>query len=473
MYQGENMRLSNQRYFAVLQIVLDIVSVYAALVLTYYLRFQLGIFPYLTDYLPFEDYIAPVFFLTPIYLLLYNLTGHYKLDKKLSLVGDTVDVVKAHAISLPVFMSILFVLRTIDYSRIYIALYTVVIFVISILTRYMLTGLKSQSLKRSQLANRVLIVGFSNVAREYIKKSNDMNSTAYVIHGILDDRQKLGYTYGQTKVIGTYDDLASALRDNEISEVILAVPMEDFPKLDGLVNLCETYGVHTRFIPDYYQYIPSKPFVEDFDGIPMISIRRIPLNDYMNRTIKRSMDLVFSLTTLIVLMPFITLIALLIKLTSRGPIFYRQARVGLNRKEFIIYKFRSMTVQASNDEKTAWTTKDDVRVTGLGKFMRRTNIDELPQLFNVLKGDMSLIGPRPERPYFVEQFMHTIPKYMIKHQVRPGMSGWAQVNGWRGNTSIDERIKHDIYYIENWTLLLDIRIILLTIFGRKVHNGAY
>ena len=447
--------------------------VFLSLVLTYYIRFESGLFEHAADYLPFRAYLLPVYFLIPIYLVLYNITGQYKSDRKISLSFEIYDLIRTHAFGLPVFISILFAQRTIDYSRLFIILYALVHVSLTLLERYGLLQVKRYVIRVSKQSNKVLIVGFSNVAKEYIRKSNELSGVNYVIEGILDDHTKLGYTYGGTKVLGNCSLLEEKLKASDINEVIIAVVMDDFPKINDYVDLCETYGVHTKFIPDYYQYIPNRPYVEDFDGLPMISIRKIPLNDYMNRFIKRSMDITASFLGLLLLSPLLLLMAALVKITSPGPVFFKQTRVGLNRNDFTIYKFRSMTIQNPNKEKSAWTTKNDVRVTGLGGFMRKTNIDELPQLINVLKGDMSLIGPRPERPYFVEQFMHTIPRYMIKHQVRPGMSGWAQVHGWRGDTSIEERIKHDIYYIENWTLMMDLQILFLTLFGRRTNRDAY
>ena len=189
--------------------------------------------------------------------------------------------------------------------------------------------------------------------------------------------------------------------------------------------------------------------------------------------VKRLMDVVGSLCCIILFSPIMLAACLGIKLTSPGPLIYRQVRVGLHNRSFEMYKFRSMEVQPETEETKAWTVKNDPRVTGIGKFMRKTSIDELPQLFNVLKGDMSLVGPRPERPFFVEKFREEIPRYMVKHQVRPGMTGWAQVNGYRGDTSIRKRIDCDLYYIENWTLGLDIKILFLTVFRGFVNKNAY
>lgn len=208
-------------------------------------------------------------------------------------------------------------------------------------------------------------------------------------------------------------------------------------------------------------------------GLPVINIRYVPLSNNSNKVIKRAMDVVGSVCGIVVLSPVLLLLAALVKISSPGPVIFKQERVGLHSKPFYMYKFRSMEQQSEEEEKKAWTVRDDPRVTGIGKFMRRTSLDELPQLFNILKGDMSLVGPRPERPLFVERFREEIPRYMVKHQVRPGLTGWAQVNGFRGDTSIKKRIDCDIYYIENWTIGFDIKIIFLTFFTGFVNKNAY
>ncbi|MHB8131316.1 MAG: exopolysaccharide biosynthesis polyprenyl glycosylphosphotransferase, partial [Mobilitalea sp.] len=220
-------------------------------------------------------------------------------------------------------------------------------------------------------------------------------------------------------------------------------------------------------------FIPTTPYTEDLFGLPVINIRNVPLSNTYNRIIKRIVDLFGAIVALALFSIPMLLVAFIISLTSNGPIIYSQVRIGKHNKEFKMYKFRSMEIQAEKDEKKAWTTHNDPRVTGIGKFIRRTSIDEFPQFFNVLKGEMSLVGPRPERPFFVEKFKEEIPRYMIKHQVSPGLTGWAQINGYRGDTSIRKRIDHDLFYIENWTLGLDFKIIFLTVFKGFINKNAY
>ena len=266
------------------------------------------------------------------------------------------------------------------------------------------------------------------------------------------------------KVLGTLGNLEYILPENKLDEIAITLSLKDYDYLEGVVDICEKSGVHTKFIPDYSSLIPSRPYTEDLMGLPVINIRYVPLTNTGNMVIKRAMDIVGSLFGIIITSPIMLLSAILVKCSSPGPVIFKQERVGLHNKSFYMYKFRSMAMQTAAEEKKGWTGRNDPRVTGIGKVLRRTSIDELPQLFNILKGDMSLVGPRPERPQFVEKFKEEIPRYMVKHQVRPGLTGWAQVNGLRGDSSIKKRIEYDIYYIENWTLGFDIKIILMTFF---------
>ena len=279
--------------------------------------------------------------------------------------------------------------------------------------------------------------------------------------------------YRGIKVLGRINNLSVILPENKLDEIAITLGLNEYFRLEEIVAMCEKSGVHTQFVPDYHNIIPTKPYTEDLQGLPVVNIRYVPLSNTFNAMLKRIVDIFGALVAIILFSPVMLFSCIMIKLTSPGPLIYRHTRVGLHNKPFEMYKFRSMEVQTEEKEKKAWTVKNDPRVTGFGKFMRHTSIDELPQLFNILKGDMSLVGPRPERPFFVEKFREEIPRYMVKHQVRPGLTGWAQVNGYRGDTSIRKRIDCDLYYIENWTLGLDFKILFLTFFKGFVNKNAY
>ena len=274
-------------------------------------------------------------------------------------------------------------------------------------------------------------------------------------------------------MLNTINALEDLLNKNEMDEIAITLSLADYDKLEELVNTCEKHGVHTKFIPDYNSVIPSRPYTEDLQGLPVVNIRRVPLTNTFNLIVKRIVDIIGALIAIIVFSPVMIVAAIVIKAQDKGNVIFKQTRVGLHNKEFEMYKFRTMREQKEEDEAKRWTVKNDDRITPFGKFLRRTSLDETPQFFNILKGDMSLVGPRPERPQWVERFREEIPRYMIKHQVRPGLTGWAQVNGYRGDTSIRKRIDYDIYYIENWTLGFDFKILFLTFFKGFINKNAY
>ena len=291
----------------------------------------------------------------------------------------------------------------------------------------------------------------------------------YWIDGYVSDREEetgsLGLPY-----LGGYDSLPGLLAPKGVDEVVVSLEEKDFGLLGHIIEVCEQEGVKSSLLPFYTKYMPMRPYIDEVEGMPLINLRRVPLDNMLNSFVKRSFDIFWSLLGLLLLAPFLLAVAIGVKLSSPGPVIYSQERVGLNKKVFTMYKFRSMAVEG-NADKTTWGTRGDPRRTRFGTFLRKYSIDELPQLFNVLRGDMSLVGPRPERPFFVEKFREEIPLYMIKHLVRPGMTGWAQVNGWRGDTSIAKRIECDIHYIENWSFLLDLKILFLTVFRGFVNHS--
>lgn len=317
----------------------------------------------------------------------------------------------------------------------------------------------------------ILLVGYSRAAEGYIDRIKANQQWGYHIMGILDDNVKTGTKYRGEQVIGEISRLDDILLENELDEIAITLGIAEYAKLEKIVAICEKSGVHTKFIPDYNNFIPTRPYTEDLLGLPVINIRHVPLNGGFNKFIKRFTDIVGSFLLIILFSPIMLAVALAVKVSSKGPVIYKQERVGLHNRNFVMYKFRSMKINRCDE--LHFTTQNDDRTTRIGKFIRKCSLDELPQLFNVLKGDMSLVGPRPERPEFVEQFKEQIPRYMIKHQVRPGMTGWAQINGYRGNTSIQKRIEYDLYYIENWTLWFDIAILFQTIFKGFVNKNAF
>ncbi|HHX43892.1 MAG TPA: undecaprenyl-phosphate glucose phosphotransferase [Chloroflexi bacterium] len=314
---------------------------------------------------------------------------------------------------------------------------------------------------QSRNPDPMLLVGTGEVARMIHQKTIQSPHLGYRVIGFVNGDEGEGEIAG-VPVLGSQSDLGRILAENDVEDVVIALPEATHDQLLDMISICETHHASVRIFPDLFQIIASELTIGDLDGLPLLAVRDVALRGW-KLTLKRTMDIVVSAAGLTVLSPFMLLTALLIKLTSPGPVFYAQERVGLDGRPFPMLKFRSMRVDAESSTGPVWATPDDPRRTALGTFLRKTSIDELPQLINVLIGDMSLVGPRPERPVFVEQFKQVVPRYMERHQEKAGMTGWAQVNGLRGDTSIVERTKYDLYYIENWSLLFDIKILVRTI----------
>ncbi len=324
---------------------------------------------------------------------------------------------------------------------------------------------------------RYLIIGAGNLGLNFYRKVVSSDELGIKIVGFLDDDKDIkekedpAYTEEIKKLIlGPTDLIETALMSRLVDNVIIALPMKAEDKIIKLANICEKHGAKAELIPDYYRIISEHPSVRIIKGYPLIGIRNVPLENVFNRLTKRIFDIVFSIPALIFLSPFFLIIMILIKTTSKGPVFFRQKRTGYDQKEFNIIKFRTMKINEESDVVQA--TKDDPRKTKIGDFLRRTNLDELPQIINIIRGEMSIVGPRPHMLSHTEEFYQKYDKYLVRHWVKPGLTGWAQVNGWRGDSDIGIRVKYDIEYIENWSILFDIKIIFLTIFGKRTKINA-
>ncbi len=463
----------NQRLLNRVQVVLDGLVMLLCYAVAWFIRFKTGIFPQDLWVLSLGGYMKLLVYIVPGFLLLYYM---YKLYEPKRVLGRRLEawrILQANGIGVMVLIVVLYVTKQIDVSRRMLAVFAVLNVCVTIIERNLIRIFLRNIRKKGYNLKQILLVGYSNATEGYIDRIMQNPEWGYEIRGILDDHKEIGYQYRGIKVIGWLADLDIILPGSHLDEIVITLGLNEYTKLGMLVNKCEKSGVHTKFIPDYNNIIPTKPYTEDILGMPVINIRHVPLTNWLNRFVKRTVDIFGALVAIILFSPTMIVVSIIIKMTDSGPLIYKQERVGLKNDPFYMYKFRSMVVQKESDEKSKWTVKDDPRVTPIGRFMRRTSIDELPQLFNILKGDMSLVGPRPERPQFVEKFKEEIPRYMIKHQVRPGLTGWAQVNGYRGDTSIRKRIEYDLYYIENWTLGFDFKIILLTFFKGFINKNAY
>ena len=462
----------NQKHLNRLHVVIDAVIIIISYLLAYWLIFG---FMKRNAGLPRGVYFFGLLYVVPGFLILYWFFHLYEPMRVMGRRLELFNVLRANVVGALLITMVLYLAkdRLIHFSRWLVFWFICFNFVFEAAFRLTLRSVLRSFRRKGYNQKHVLLVGYSRAAQGYIDRVLANPDWGYLIRGILDDHAPRGTEYKGIRVLGPIANLEEILPMNRLDEIVITLGLKEYEKLEQIVNACEKSGVHTKFVPDYNKVIPTKPYTEDLLGLPVINIRNVPLTDSFNAASKRLVDIFGATIALLLFSPIMLVVALLIKLTSSGPVIFSQERVGLHNRPFQMYKFRSMAVQKPSEEKNAWTTKNDPRVTPVGKFIRKTSIDELPQLWNILKGDMSLVGPRPERPHFVEKFREEIPRYMVKHQVRPGLTGWAQVNGYRGDTSITKRIEYDLYYIENWSLGLDFKIIFLTFFKGFVNKNAY
>ena len=468
----------NQKRLNRMHVLLDILVTVVAYALAWFIVISGKVLPLDEGVLKPQVYFMALIFIVPIYLILYA-SFHLYVPKRIQgRRSELANICKANVIGLMLFTFVLFGLRRfvshLSYfsTKMILAFFAANIILLEaerISIRIFLRSLRTNGYNQKH----VLLIGYSRAAEGFIDRVSVNPEWGYHVQGILDDHRPAGFAYKKVQVLGPTNHLEDFLASNTLDEIAITLSIKEYSNLEQIVAACEKSGVHTKFIPDYNNIIPTIPYMEDLQGLPVIHIRHVPLTGVFNATMKRIVDLAGALFGLIVFSPLMLVTALLITITSPGPVLFSQERIGLHNRPFKMYKFRSMEVQDPGRERSQWTTPHDPRVTPVGRFIRKTSIDEMPQFFNVLIGDMSLVGPRPERPLFVEKFKEEIPRYMIKHQVRPGLTGWAQVNGYRGDTSITKRIEHDLYYIENWSLGFDFKIMFLTVFKGFINKNAY
>ena len=470
----------NQIFFNRMHIVLDGLVVAVSFLLAWSIKFLTPLAestPGVTA-LSAETYFRTLYFIVPGYLILYGIYNLYSSKRSSRIRVEVAGIFKANTVGIGLVMISFFMLSTsvdgvVDFSRTLILLFYVINMILTFLYRMLVRKFLYFIRRKGNNLKHVILVGYSRAAEAYLDRIAPNPQWGYVVHGILDDHVPRGTLYRGVKVLGSLGNLEYILPENKMDEIAITLSLEDYDSLEHIVDLCERAGVHTKFIPDYGSLFPSRPYTEDLMGLPVINIRYVPLSNTWNALMKRLVDIFGSIFCIILFSPVMLFAAIGTRVTSKGPIIYKQTRIGLHSKPFTMYKFRTMRVQSAEEEKKGWTIPGDDRVTKFGSFLRRTSIDEMPQFFNVLAGKMSLVGPRPERPQFVDKFREEIPRYMVKHQVRPGITGWAQINGYRGDTSIRKRIEHDIYYIENWSLGFDFRILFLTVFKGFINKNAY
>lgn len=460
----------NQRIFNIAQILVDIFIFLASMAGAYYLRF----YRYDGNHIPIDFYLKLCIITIPVYLLIFNYYQLYESYRSKRLLLEIGRVIRANIIGIVFIFLLSFLAKEVNVSRMVILLFGFFNTLCMLASRIVLRKTLRSMRRKGHNIKRMLIIGCNGLAVDFSQKIVSNKNLGYWVVGFLSDkisRREINPFPYEIPYKGAFQDLERVMGEETVDEAVVALEYDQYHFLPDIIEICEKSGTKVSVIPFYTKYLPARPYIDEVEGLPVINIRRIPLDNLLNNWAKRSFDFFAALVLIILLSPVFLFVALGVKLSSSGPVLYKQERVGLNKKIFTMYKFRSMRVDTDGSDKTAWSKKDDPRKTKFGTFIRKYSIDELPQLFNVLGGTMSLVGPRPEIPYHVNNFKEEIPLYMVKHQVRPGITGWAQVNGFRGDTSIKRRIEHDLFYIENWSFLLDIKILIMTVFKGVVNQS--
>ncbi len=448
--------------FRTLLMALDLALLAGAWCLAYYVRFY-------TDFTsprgvpPFTQYALVLPFILPVWFTLLRSRGLYDPQRTDSPLREAGGVIGATAMGVVVLVALSFFVRGYYYSRIAILIFSFASAFSIISMRWGVRATLRRMRRKGFNLRYVLVVGAGDLAREVIERIHAHPEAGLRVVGVLAGTgAEQGRRVAGVPVVGEYGGMKELLVRRRIDQVVLALPRDEQHHMEKVLGSLDDEVVNVRMVPDLLHVMTLRSSVEDLDGLPTINLRDTPLLGWAGVQ-KRVMDLALTVPVLTVLSPLLLTVALAIGLTSGWPVFYRQKRMGLDGRVFEMIKFRTMKRDAEAASGPVWTSENDPRRTRLGAFLRATNIDELPQIWNVVHGDMSLVGPRPERPVFIERFRREIPGYMLRHKVKAGLTGWAQVHGWRGDTSLHERIEHDIYYIQNWSLGLDVRILLMTV----------
>jgi len=451
-----------------LNIASDSMAIFASFIISYYIRFYftpfVSMFPYQGEIPPISGYMFLAAIVLPVWLLIFQSRNMFRSRRIVFIFDEFFLIGRLVTFGLIFSFGLIFFYRLFPYSR----LVLVVVWVLSIILitagRYIVLKFEKTLYNKGRGLKDTIIVGNNRSAADISERLTSHKYAGFNIIGFIDENsaQPAGFL-PESKRLGTYGDIVSIVQQRNIETVLVAIPSTEHEKLYGLMKACEGENVEFLMVPDFLEVITSSVRVQEIDGIPLLKIKSIPMNIW-NRILKRGFDFAFALATLILVSPLFIILSLLVKFTSKGPVFYKQERLSITGRKFYMIKFRSMVVDAEKGTGAVYVQKGDSRYTSIGEILRKYSLDELPQFINVLKGDMSIVGPRPEREYFINLFKDKIPKYLERHRVKCGITGWAQVNGLRGSdSSIEKRIEYDIYYIEHWSIIFDLKIIIKTI----------
>ena len=463
------------RALASVYLVNDAVASNLAMLAAWFLRFHVEIVPVTKGMQDIEMYVSILPIITLVFPLAFAVQGLYRIRPTRSKAEEWMSVAIGSVVATVVLSGVLLWIRPpkrpdVLYSRATLGIFMLCAIVFVVLGRSIVRWAVERRHRAGKNLDRVLIAGNGELARAVVERMRSHRELGFRIVGYL--RNGGEDLLQDLECLGNVDDAERVVERTAIDHVFVALPNASSQTMTALLDRLVRCVVSIHVVPDLLQFMVLRSRVEDIDGLPTINLSETPLEGW-SRFVKRGFDLIVAAAALIVFLPIMLLIVFAIWLEDRGPVFYRQVRMGLDGKPFNIVKFRSMKVGAENESGAKWAEREDPRRTKVGRLIRAWSLDELPQLINVLLGDMSIVGPRPERPQFVQQFRDEFPHYMLRHKVRAGMTGWAQVHGWRGNTSVRMRIEHDLYYIENWSLLLDLKILFMTVIHGLRHENAY
>ena len=464
----------HSKFFETLVLLLDWITLSCSWILAYLLRFYyLPVIPVSKGIPPFITYLTLLVIMLPLWYIVFKAFGLYRPRRISSKIAEGMNIATATSIAIVILVALTFFVRQYEFSRLTFLYFWINCVIFLSIERILFRELLRFIRKRGYNLRHALIVGTGSLGQDVTDRVHGHPELGIKIRGFLsEDNSQIGNELKGFKVLDTFENIRSVVMNQKIDMVLITLPLSAHEKLKDILNDIGDEMVSIMLIPDLLELATLRGGIGEFEGMPVISLRDTPLYGW-NIVVKRVTDFVLSITILLAVSPLMLVISFLVKVTSRGPVFYSQERMGLDGKIFSMLKFRTMEIQAEKETGPVWAAKNDSRRTSIGTFLRKTSMDELPQFFNVLKGDMSIVGPRPEREFFIQQFRNKIPKYMLRHKMKAGITGWAQISGWRGNTSLEKRIECDLYYIENWSLRLDLVIMWLTIWRGLVNKHAY
>jgi Undecaprenyl-phosphate glucose phosphotransferase len=463
----------HSQFFENLLFLFDLSIICLAWLGAYALRFSGWPVPVYYGVPALQEYLYFLVFVPPIWGVIFKSMKMYRPRRISSHLTEVYDVLKAASLAALLLMAVDYIDKRVPVSRVFFSYFWVLSSAGLILTRILFRECLRFSRRRGYNLRHIIILGtdlLGQTLRHQIGRHPELGLN--IVGFLTCNSYEVGQRLDGIDILGHIDQVQSVVRTHAIDQVLIALPLEAMPALEKILQQLSTEMVDIKILPDLYQYVIMQGSVEEFEGLPVVTLSGSPMYGW-NQVVKRAFDLLVSLPLLAACLPLFGLIAALIKTTSRGPVFYVQERMGYDGRILRMVKFRTMRIDAERHTGEVWAQENDPRRTSVGALLRRTSLDELPQLWNVLKGEMSLVGPRPERPVFVEEFRQRLPRYMLRHRVKAGMTGWAQVQGWRGNTSLERRLEHDLYYIQHWSLGLDLKILWLTLWRGFIHKNAY